>query len=145
MRKFLGVLVLFGAAGLVACGDKDSAAVGTWTLDTTASFEASRAELLEQLGVPAEDLRKQFDTLRLTLTLKADKTFTSKFVMGPKTEDATGTWSLTEDQVTLRTKTKDGKPAEGDDGKSMSLTLKGDTLGGKTAGRVPMTVVLKRG
>ena len=153
MRKLFSVFAVLCAASLAACGG-DSGPEGKWVLDAKGSFEASRGGLKAQIppGAPAElaqqmeaEVRKTFDAMTVNVTLKGDKTFTSKAIMRDLTEDATGTWSVSGSQVTLQTKTKDGKPAEGDNAKSMTLTWKGDTMSGKPDANSPLMLVLKRG
>jgi hypothetical protein len=88
--------------------------------------------------------RAQMDTVRATVEIKADKTYVGLFTMGTeRKEESTGTWSVAGDQVTFTPKTKDGKPVEGDDAKTKTGTLKGDTLSAKDEADGP-TMILKR-
>jgi hypothetical protein len=152
MKTILGVLVVLCVAGLAACGDKASGAVGTWVLDSAATFEASRGGLLGPAQLPPDaakameaQMKAGFEKMTVTITIKSDDTFTGKFALGDQEkEDNAGTWSAAGDKVTLQPKTKNGQPATGNAAKAMTLTLKGDTLSGKPDANAPVTIVLKR-
>jgi hypothetical protein len=87
--------------------------------------------------------RKQLDSMKATLKLKGDKTYESSYVMGSNTENGSGTWSASGNQVTIQPKVKKGEPVTGDDAKAWTVTLSGNTMSGKPEANGP-TIVLKR-
>src|SRR5262245_5934216 len=134
MKTFLSMLAVAIAVSLAACGDKGaggsggSSPEGNWVLDVDGAIEASRPPGLAPEKIKEEDAgaRSFFEMMKVTLALKGDKTFTSTSAGGGETQTIAGTWSQSGDQVTLQAKTKDGKPAEGESAKPMTLTWKGN-------------------
>jgi hypothetical protein len=97
----------------------------------------------EAMDLVEKQARAQLSSMKVTVVVKDDGTYESKYQMGGEVEPGNGTWKLEGDQFTLTRKTKNGKPVEGKDARSWTLTLKGDTLSGKPEANGP-TIALKR-
>lgn len=153
-RTFAILLSLALAAGLVACGDKSSGGgaggggvVGSWTMDMDKVMDMAMAEAKKKIGEMPEDQRKvaeeamggkamremmakQFGSMKMDVTVSADKTFTvSAQEPGSDKADAmAGTWEEKDGVFTFTTKTKNGQPATGGDAKSVRAKMAGGNL-----------------
>jgi hypothetical protein len=77
-------------------------------------------------------LEEQMSSMKAVLDVRSDHTWTAEMSMGAMRESTTGTWSAEGSTIVLTAKTKNGKPATGDDAKPLTLTLKDGRLEGKT-------------
>lgn len=103
-------LFLFGACGAGAA----STAAGTYTVDTTALMASIPAAVQEAAKKAGEDLgKKMAEMFTGTVELKADGTAIMKGKFGDAVQDATGTWKLDGDKITITSKDPKDKPMTG--------------------------------
>jgi hypothetical protein len=127
---FAGVALLLGVA---ACGGKGGVE-GTWTVDANAMVDLAVAEMKARGNVVTPEQRAgiatMFKDVKMELTFKGDGTASATMggMPGASDETMTGTWTQSGDVVTVTTKTKNGKPAEGEDAKAQPLVLKDGKL-----------------
>ncbi len=137
MRTKIAVAVL-GCLALASCGGSAST-TGTWVLDVDATLGDATKKIDEQLAKMPEEGRKMAEpmmkaglamikNIKFEIEMKSDGTATFEMSGMGDSSKATGTWEEKGGKITLRAKTVDGKPAEGDDKKEMVLTREGDKL-----------------
>jgi hypothetical protein len=150
-----------GALGAIllvpfACSGSSSPAVGTWTIDSKATFDAVSAELKASVPEAQQAMMLQMmqgvmDSMQVEFTLNGDQTFASTMKASPppipgaaakaEAQDVKGTWQADGNSITLTTTHFDGKERV----EKMTGTLDGATLKivDNSQGK-PMTLVLKR-
>lgn len=123
LSLFLALLTLILLPGCESAMDR---AAGSYDLDKT-QVKAAMQKEIDKLEDPAEKAQMSMmmgmiDAFSMTLTLNADGTATGEMGMGGDSQDATGTWTINGDQVSVTL------AAEGEEPETMSGTLSGDTL-----------------
>jgi hypothetical protein len=165
MRNLLALVAVAAlSVSLVACSDSGSgggapadpnSAVGTWAADMAPMLAAVKPMLEAQIKAAEsmaganpeakkqlDELRSQlaeFDKAEIAMTLKSDGSATMRAVVpGQKTDNLTGSWTQTGDQVTITPKTKNGAAVTGEAAEAKTLTLKNGVLSGTDEG-MPLT------
>src|SRR5207247_1740441 len=64
-------------------------------------------------------LNEQMGKIKTEFVIKDDKTWSGEATTPGKTDKMTGSWTQDGNTITLKTETKDGKPAAGEDAKSL--------------------------
>lgn len=94
MKKIISMLLIGASLILAGCGDNGDGGKEKNPLDITGTWELSGIEITKaaQLGD---------ETIEVTITFNADKTFTMSQVLGEgRPKEFTGTWALTEQTLT---------------------------------------------
>lgn len=148
------------SSGTSSSGPAASSVVGDWTLDieqvideglahAKAEMEKQFAEMEGEEAAMAkammptpekllEMMRSQFAGAKLEISFAKDGTFTMHMDgMGEK-EDGTGVWAQQGTTITATLKTKNGKPAEGEEAESKDLTFKDGKLSMRPEADAPL-------
>lgn len=123
--------------------------VGTWTGRIILDMSKMPKPTNPQQQQTMKKMMDQLAKMRITLKLKANKSFSVSAPAGPggKPQTGEGTWTQSGQTVTITVKTENGKPATGQSAQPQALSLSKD---GKTMTLVPPTaqgggkVVFKR-
>ncbi|MFK7741427.1 MAG: lipocalin family protein [Planctomycetota bacterium] len=114
MKKTLATLFcLLSMTLMTSCGaDAAASAAGVYELDTSAVKKAMEAELAnasEAEKAMAPTMMKMFDSMKMSMELKADGTaeMKSSGPMGDQTD--TGTWKIDGNKISMTAKGSDGK------------------------------------
>ncbi|OHB76707.1 MAG: hypothetical protein A2Z34_05510 [Planctomycetes bacterium RBG_16_59_8] len=142
--------MLVAVIAIMGCGKGDPTnPVGSWNLDASAAMnEAKKApeyeKQMKEGGEAAAAMMKMmeemFKTMKMTLDIKADNSFTVTMEAMGKKSSAKGTWKLAGEKLTMTTTEEDGKAKDSPDNKD--LTFKDGKLFIEEDG---MKMVLTRG
>jgi hypothetical protein len=148
MRK--GVIAGLAFLLVAACGKGGGGGVvGTWQLDVGQAVDMAVKEQQAQMGADNEMAKAMIEAMKnairemkVDIELKSDKTFEARMASGKgQSSSARGRWEERGNTVVLTTTETDGKPATGEDAKTIELVKKGDHLELTEGGA---TLVLKR-
>ena len=125
--RFLVAALAIAASALAA--DPTGKWNGKIVLDIPAG-----TKIPDEAKAQLETAKKSLAKTKLSLELKADKSYTSKLTNGPDGKDhaAEGKWSQAGSTVTLKPSKRDGKAASGKEAEPQTLTISAD---GKTMTR----------
>jgi len=160
MRWMLAMCVAgLVAGGLSACGDKGgsgggggaSSPVGAWQFDVDELVKQSLAQMPEEQRKMMNDtmlkgMKEMMSKMDIEVVFKADGKTTMKSSGIPNQADETGegTWTLDGTKLTVKTTMKNGKPATGEDAKTMDAEFKNGVISMKPEGPNAPTIVLMR-
>ena len=140
MKKLLTAFFLLAAA--TAASFASASVEGSYTLDAAAITAAIEAMPEYQSAPPQgqQMMKSMFNSFEFSLTLADGKWEASSKVMG-NTETSSGTYEVSDDQLTIVTKIENGQALAEDD--IQTVTIKDDTLILKEEG-APFALVFKK-